>query len=147
MLRRLGSRRTIPKVSPSSIKRWMCRLVKYWPRQWWAGSIVARVWLVKLLVDPFVAIVAAPHLTAHEPPRDRAPWDHDPPQMPEAGPSWLGFRVMARVARHDHITLHIANEYSPVLACHISKSRSRVLRGLKWRAMWGKNYLLVKRVG
>ena len=77
-----------------------------WARQWRAGSILARVRLVKPLVDPFATIVAAPHLTAHEPPRNRAPWHYDPPQMPEAGPSWPGFGVMVRVAQHGHITLH-----------------------------------------
>src|SRR6202008_406241 len=65
---------------------------------------VARVSRSDFRVSPFATVVTTPHMTAHEPPRDRPPRYRDPPQMPEARPFRRCFRRNASVDRYGPVS-------------------------------------------
>jgi hypothetical protein len=68
-------------------------------------SLVARVNLFQLLVNPTATVVATQYLTVHQPPRSRSTWDCDPPLMPNARPRWHCLMREALFDRHGHVTL------------------------------------------
>jgi hypothetical protein len=55
-----------------------------------ALNLTSLVILDEFLVNPMAAVVATPHLSIEQPPRDRTPWDDYRPEVPDFGPG--GFR-------------------------------------------------------